>query len=336
MLVGHIFHHNYRYISHLLSSILLAFSLLSGWLSVYKSPIVFAADASPIVADPAHTQDFFAAFGDASVQRGADGSWSQVVLTPAQQDKTGAVTLNNRIDLKKDFQLKYSVMLSKGDGMSFDLHPGQIGAVGMFGGNMGFAGLPNAIGFKLDTYPNADTNQVNGTSPDTIWGFRTFVQYSGFDVTIAPDGKTIAYTEQLRKANKSGAVWGDIDKGLSIPYGSFMETNAYGSSRIMRAKDSHVFLGVPIGDQLKNPTPVPAPMKGQVNDGPVSINSNGTNFADGHGMASRLTTQLLVPLGRYRSTYTQTLTILVRHCIGLPQLTLPTSRGKHIAKNSLL
>lgn len=292
MLGGRIFHHNSHYISHLLSSILLAFSLLSGWLSVYKSPIVFAADASPIVADPAHTQDFFSAFGDASVQRAADGSWSQVVLTPAQVNQAGAVTLNNRLDFSKDFNLKYSMKLGaaagQGDGLSFALYPGQLGAVGMFGGNMGVAGLPNALGFKFDNYTNQTDNMVtNGTNVDTEFGFgrwATQVSKPGTPSYVAgqinPYTNTVKYAEHLRQNNSSGAVWGTVDQQLQItaPYGSIIETNEAGYLKIMAANSNHLFLR----NNVKDPLPqFPITTQGigvKVNTGPSGLT---TDLADG-------------------------------------------------------
>jgi hypothetical protein len=160
MLGGHISHHIFHYISHFISSFLLVLVFFSVLPSTIKSPLVSAADKGQIVADPDHTQDFFAAFGDASVQRGADGNWSQVVLTPALQDKAGAVTLNNRLDFSKNFKLQYQMRLGPGvgtgDGISFALYPGQLGAVGMWGGNLGVGGLPNAMGFKFDNYSNPE------------------------------------------------------------------------------------------------------------------------------------------------------------------------------------
>lgn len=292
MLGVRISHHNSHYISHLLSSILLAFSLLSGWLSVYKSPIVFAADASPIVADPAHTQDFFSAFGDASVQRAADGSWSQVVLTPAQVNQAGAVTLNNRLDFSKSFNLKYSMLLGnnagQGDGISFALYPGQLGAVGMFGGNMGVAGLPNALGFKFDNYTNQADNMVtNGTNVDTEFGFgkwATQVSKPGTPSYVAgqinPYTDTVKYAEHLRQNNSSGAVWGTVDQNLNIfaPYGSFIETNEAGYLKIMGPDSNHLFLRNNVKDTLPSVPINTLGIPGKVIDGPARLT---TDLADG-------------------------------------------------------
>lgn len=283
MLGGHISHHNSHYISHLLGSLLLSFMLLVGWSGNANKAVAFAADpnsASPIVADPAHTQDFFAAFGDASVQRGADGSWSQVVLTPAQVNKAGAVTLNNRLDFSKDFTLKYSMLLGngKGDGISFGLYPGQIGAVGMFGGNVGLSGLPYVLGFKMDTYTNSASNRITG---QTLSDFKKFVDYYTSTTffpnpNVKPLRDTVAYADALRKANTPGAVWGDVDNGdghnWQAPFGSFLETNEEGFLKIMTSNSKHYFFKGAI--------------KGQVDNGPTVLNTNGDDFTDNqwHGV----------------------------------------------------
>lgn len=295
MLGGYISHHNSHYISHFFTSFLLSLLLLAGWPGIANSTVAFAADsnsASPIVADPAHTQDFFSAFGNASVQRAADGSWSQVVLTPAQTNQAGAVTLNNRLDFSKDFNLKYSMKLGaaagQGDGLSFALYPGQLGAVGMFGGNMGVAGLPNALGFKFDNYTNQTDNMVtNGTNVDTEFGFgrwATQVSKPGTPSYVAgqinPYTNTVKYAEHLRQNNSSGAVWGTVDQQLQItaPYGSIIETNEAGYLKIMAANSNHLFLR----NNVKDPLPqFPITTQGigvKVNTGPSGLT---TDLADG-------------------------------------------------------
>lgn len=52
-------------------------------------------------------------------------------------------TLNGQINLG-DF--------GGADGMGIVFHTGSVAALGRPGGNLGIAGLPNAVGFKLDSY----------------------------------------------------------------------------------------------------------------------------------------------------------------------------------------
>ena len=296
MLGGHISHHNSHYISHFLSSLLLVFTVFLGWPGSVKPPIATAAVDGQVVADPEHTQDFFAAFGDASVQRGADGNWSQVVLTPAAENKAGAVTLNNRLNFSKDFKLQYQMRLGPGngvgDGISFALYPGQIGAVGMWGGNLGVGGLPNALAFKFDNYTNAKSNRVfNETSSypeDTQEYFRSWIRWK-----IAPNYEnrgtnpytdTRKYAGAMRTGNTPGAVWGDVDEGLvGAPYGSFLETNEAGTLRVMGTNTPHYFLRRIVTAALPD-TKVPfTPLGGKVIDSYSQISSN---FVDGswHGV----------------------------------------------------
>lgn len=280
-----------HYISHYFTFLFALLIVLLGWFRTDQPTKTTAADdISVIESGPERTQDFFAPFGDATVQRGADGQWSQVILTPAMTNKAGAVTLNNRLDFSRDFTLQYSALLGngKGDGMSFALYPGQIGAVGMFGGNLGVAGLPNAIGFKIDTYPN-DNGNIVGRGP-TIWNFAQFAVGQGFsfDRTIDPDTRTREYADQMRKVNQAGAVWGntEVDLGQTTPYGSFIETNGYGYLSTMTKSNPHQFLGLPMGTQLQNSPPSVKAVGGQVNNGPALINTNGNNLTDGqwHGI----------------------------------------------------
>lgn len=90
-----------------------------------------------------------------------DQSKGIVTLTPDKNNMIGNFTLNQKIDLSQDFSLVGKVNLGNkpenrggADGMGFAFHTGNTDAVGNAGGNMGIGGLPNALGFKLDTFHN--------------------------------------------------------------------------------------------------------------------------------------------------------------------------------------
>lgn len=133
------------------------------------------------------TQDFFSSAGDTVITTDAEGHWSNMQLTPLQKYKTGAVTLNMRIDMTKGFHFNWQVKDQApvnsdgtqghlGDGIGFALHPvylagvttpaneaemgtGQtisqdLHSVGNTGGNLGIADLMNVIGFKIDAAYN--------------------------------------------------------------------------------------------------------------------------------------------------------------------------------------
>ncbi|MEG0732742.1 MAG: Ig-like domain-containing protein [Vagococcus sp.] len=87
-----------------------------------------------------------------------------VTLTNDVSNQVGSFTLNKQIDLESSFQLNGRVNLGNkvghpgsmtgGDGMGFGFHSGGVSEIGHRGNGMGMAGLPNAFGFKLDTYFN--------------------------------------------------------------------------------------------------------------------------------------------------------------------------------------
>ncbi|MCK8638823.1 lectin-like domain-containing protein, partial [Fructobacillus fructosus] len=108
--------------------------------------------------------DYFLLTGDSSYNQ-ATGT---ITLTKDQVGQAGYVTLKNKISMDRSFDLKGLVYMgnkldSQGgaDGMAFTLHPNNVGQVGYSGGSAGMAGIPNALGFKIDTF-------YNGLSPE-VW-----------------------------------------------------------------------------------------------------------------------------------------------------------------------
>ncbi|HEY4398913.1 MAG TPA: Cna B-type domain-containing protein [Lactobacillaceae bacterium] len=135
----------------ILSLPMLPFSLIQ--------PIVNADNVSSIQSEVNRSNflDYFVLSGSATY----NNSTGIVVLTPDQNDQVGNMTLNSRISMDNSFKLVGAVYLgnkldSRGgaDGIGFAFHPNGVGDVGYTGANMGIGGLPNAVGFKLDTYYN--------------------------------------------------------------------------------------------------------------------------------------------------------------------------------------
>lgn len=161
-----------RYRFQILSLLVLAWLLLLG-----TSGSVIADTTQPVTVTPSNTQTFFSTKGTAHIDRSADGTWGDVTLTNTDsQSQAGAATLNTRLDFSKNFWMRYDVNFGdwnsndkKSDGMSFVLYPGQPGAVGLFGGNVGISGLPYAEGIKFDAY----TNRNPGTGHADIWDMTT-------------------------------------------------------------------------------------------------------------------------------------------------------------------
>jgi gliding motility-associated-like protein len=80
-------------------------------------------------------------------------------LTPAQNNQSGSVWNNFKIDLTQPFDFTFDVQLgcvdaNGADGIAFILQPIST-AVGTGGGGMGFAGVTPSVGVTLDTYQNS-------------------------------------------------------------------------------------------------------------------------------------------------------------------------------------
>lgn len=91
-----------------------------------------------------------------------DLSNGEITLTPDEKNKVGGVTLKNKIGLDQAFVWKGHVGIgnktvaevANADGISAIFHTAEPGALGATGANMGAGGLPNALGFKFDTFIN--------------------------------------------------------------------------------------------------------------------------------------------------------------------------------------
>ncbi|MCP9334486.1 lectin-like domain-containing protein, partial [Lentilactobacillus hilgardii] len=109
--------------------------------------------------------DYFSLDGSAKYDKDS----GIVTITPDENNKDGNFSLNSKIDMNTSFTLTGQVNLgnrtsSQGgaDGIGFAFHTGNTTDIGNAGANLGIGGLPNAIGFKLDTYHNGySTPQAN-------------------------------------------------------------------------------------------------------------------------------------------------------------------------------
>lgn len=99
-----------------------------------------------------------------------------VTLTNDVRNQIGSFTLDRQIDLNSSFILKGRVNLGNkvgdptsmvgGDGMGFGFHSGAVSEIGHLGNGMGMAGLPDAFGFKLDTYFNTHPQAATMSNAD--------------------------------------------------------------------------------------------------------------------------------------------------------------------------
>ena len=119
---------------------------------------------------PANFKDYFSLSGSAALPNAYNQSNGVLTITPKDaQNQDGNFSLNSKIDMNTSFTLTGKINLgnktsSQGgaDGIGLAFHTGNTNDLGNAGANLGIGGLPNAIGFKLDTYHNdPSTPQAN-------------------------------------------------------------------------------------------------------------------------------------------------------------------------------
>ncbi|MGO2638186.1 MAG: lectin-like domain-containing protein [Enterococcus viikkiensis] len=141
-------------------AVFVIFSLVSFCFSMPVAAIVphkFKVSDNDVTVTKDTFLDYFSLRGTASYEQ----TTGIVTLTQDQQNQVGNFTLNDRIDLAGSFSLKGAVNLgdkldSQGgaDGIGVAFHTGKSTDIGEVGESIGIGGLPNALGFKLDTYWN--------------------------------------------------------------------------------------------------------------------------------------------------------------------------------------
>lgn len=125
--------------------------------------------------------DYFVLNGSATY----DKKSGIVTLTPNKNNQVGNFTLKTKIDMSQSFTLRGGINLGSNifgaDGVSFGFHEGNTSDIGIFGGNLGIAGLQNATAFKLDTYHN--TYKAPSGSGDTTnqYGWAEDPRPNGFN-----------------------------------------------------------------------------------------------------------------------------------------------------------
>ncbi|MBD9366821.1 MucBP domain-containing protein, partial [Leuconostoc mesenteroides] len=114
-------------------------------------------DDGKVTVTQSNFLDYFSLNGSATY----DSAKGVVTLTTDNNNLVGNFSLKSKINMEQSFTLTGQVNLgtktqNKGgaDGISFAFHDGNTNDVGQFGGNLGVGGLPDATGFKLDTYHN--------------------------------------------------------------------------------------------------------------------------------------------------------------------------------------
>ncbi|MDC2830346.1 MucBP domain-containing protein [Limosilactobacillus mucosae] len=111
--------------------------------------------AEDVTVDAKNFSQYFDAHGTATYQLNPDGSVTITFTKKGQEYSAGGVSLKEKINMDSSFTLNGQINLGDfggADGMGIVFHTGSVAALGRPGGNLGIAGLPNAVGFKLDSY----------------------------------------------------------------------------------------------------------------------------------------------------------------------------------------
>lgn len=111
--------------------------------------------AEDVTVDAKNFSQYFDAHGTATYQLNPDGSVTITFTKKGQEYSAGGVSLKEKINMDSSFTLNGQINLGDfggADGMGIVFHTGSVYALGRPGGNLGIAGLPNAVGFKLDSY----------------------------------------------------------------------------------------------------------------------------------------------------------------------------------------
>lgn len=111
--------------------------------------------AEDVTVDAKNFSQYFDAHGTATYQLNPDGSVTITFTKKGQEYSAGGVSLKEKINMDSSFTLSGQINLGDfggADGMGIVFHTGSVAALGRPGGNLGIAGLPNAVGFKLDSY----------------------------------------------------------------------------------------------------------------------------------------------------------------------------------------
>ncbi|PGE93357.1 DUF5011 domain-containing protein [Bacillus pseudomycoides] len=93
-----------------------------------------------------------------------DPNTNITTLTEAINSQAGAIAGKTALDMRRDFTLVADIYLgsksSGADGIAIAFHRGSIGFIGTMGGGLGILGAPNGIGFEIDTYWKASSDET--------------------------------------------------------------------------------------------------------------------------------------------------------------------------------
>ena len=156
-----------------------------------------AKDTAVTTVNKDNFLDYFSLNGAATY----DKNTGIITLTPDKNDQVGNFSLNSKINMNKSFTLTGKVNLGSNpngaDGIGLAFHNGNTTDVGNSGANLGIGGLPDAIGFKLDTYYNGSGRKPVSNLPGVQIDNHNSNDFGwDKDSTRAPYGAFITTSDQ--------------------------------------------------------------------------------------------------------------------------------------------
>ena len=90
----------------------------------------------------------------------------RIRLTDATYNQGGGIWLKEKRNVAQDFSIQIGFQITQpgnsgADGIAFVIQNQKSDAIGIFGGGIGYAGIPNSIAIEFDTYPNSEYRDPN-------------------------------------------------------------------------------------------------------------------------------------------------------------------------------
>ncbi|HHK5565804.1 lectin-like domain-containing protein [Bacillus thuringiensis] len=136
-----------------------------------------------------------------------DPNTNVTTLTEAINSQAGAIAGKTALDMRRDFTLVADIYLgsnsSGADGIAIAFHRGSIGFIGTMGGGLGILGAPNGIGFEIDTYWKATSDETgdsfgHGQMNGAHAGFVSTNRNASYLTALAPMQKIPAPNNKWR------------------------------------------------------------------------------------------------------------------------------------------
>lgn len=90
----------------------------------------------------------------------------RIRLTDATFNQGGGIWLKEKRNVAQDFSIQIGFQITQpgnsgADGIAFVIQNNNSDAIGIYGGGIGYAGIPNSLAIEFDTYPNSEYSDPN-------------------------------------------------------------------------------------------------------------------------------------------------------------------------------